>query len=168
MDISKLLLWGVAGFILLDLWSGSEPVRHVTASDAEVATTEVAPASELSLPPYPELSTVTYEDEYEDDNYEVESNLGREGIYESYATYEYVRPRDMGTENTYTFRVEGEDRYGDTVRGMVNTRGTYGSGYVRTRNGEHLWIETEWTDDGVLLGYNKDGTCYELETDEVR
>lgn len=167
--MGKLLLWGIVAFILLDLWSGNEPARQNVTSGADASVRETS-ATTATLPPttpIPSAAAVRTA-VIDDSEYEAEPDLTHEDEYESYATYEYIRPRDIGTENTYTYRVKGEDDEGNRVRGMVNTRGTYGSGYIRNRDGKFLWIETEWTDDGELLGYDGDGTCYGLETDEVR
>ncbi len=167
MEMGKLLLWGMVGFILLDLWSGNEPARQSIAEDTDASVVEM-PAM-AALPPTTQVtSAAVLRAVTPDSEYELEPDFSREDEYKSYATYEYIRPRDTGTQNTYTYRVDGRDEDGDRVRGMVNTRGRFGNGYLRTEKRELIWIETEWTDDGELVGYDESGTCYELETDEVR
>lgn len=82
---------------------------------------------------------------YYDDSYEYNYRSGYSGRYE------------------YNYDVEG---YGDDgyVYGTVDTSGKYGEGYIYDEYGNELWVETEWTDYGVLEAYDENGNWYELET----
>lgn len=77
--------------------------------------------------------------------------------------YQYNYRTGYSGDYGYNYDVEG---YGDTgyVYGNVDTSGQYGEGYLYNEDGEEVWVETEWTDYGVLEAYDEDGNWYELET----
>ena len=98
---------------------------------------------------FPSFSEVDYSYDtssvHYDDSYEYNYRSGYSGSYE------------------YNYDVEG---YGDDgyVYGTVDTSGKYGEGYIYDEYGNELWVETEWTDYGVLEAYDENGNWYELET----
>lgn len=65
---------------------------------------------------------------------------------------------------SYTYDVSG---YGDDgyVYGTVDVSGKYGDGYIYNENGDELYVDVEWVDNGVLEAYDEDGNWYELEVD---
>lgn len=79
------------------------------------------------------------------------------------SNYEYNYRTGYSGDYGYNYDVEG---YGDTgyVYGEIDTSGKYGEGYIYNEEGDEVWIETEWTDYGVLEAYDEDGNWYELET----
>ncbi len=170
MELGKLVVFGVLGLLVLNLWNGSATTSRAPKDDSNTAavatvdtSTEVAEAEPLpgtrNTPPYQALTPADVPDRNDEAN---------ERAVDRYATYEYIRPRDAGTSNTYSYRVEGEDEDGTYVEGSVNTRGITGKGYVTTEDGDHYWIVTEWTEDGELLGFDNEGNTYFLATSEIR
>ncbi len=169
MEPGKLIVFGILGLLTLNLWVGSASTRthERTDNSATVRNTETSTDRPL------EDKTPQFNN---DSSYEAlrpatvrnSDDEARERTVDRYATYEYIRPRDQGTSNTYSYRVEGEDEYGTYVEGSVNTRGTTGKGYVTTENGDHYWIVTEWTEDSELLGFDDEGNTYFLATSDIR
>lgn len=170
MELGKLIVFGILGLLTLNLWIGSASTRthKVVENSATVSNTET-----LADTPNEELLPQTKNDPSSyraltPANVRDRNDEATERAVDRYATYEYIRPRDPGTSNTYSYRVEGENEYGTYVEGSVNTRGITGKGYVTTEDGDHYWIVTEWTDDGELLGFDDEGNTYFLATSEIR
>lgn len=65
---------------------------------------------------------------------------------------------------SYNYDVSG---YGDGgyVYGNVDVSGKYGEGYIYNENGDELYVDVEWVDNGVLEAYDEEGNWYELEVD---
>jgi type II secretory pathway pseudopilin PulG len=167
MELGKLIIFGVLGLLVLSLWNGSgtTSTQKETENAAAVVTTETIEEMSESLPqthtipPYQALTPTDVPDTHDEANARA---------VDRYATYEYVRPRDPGTQNTYSYRVEGVDAYGTSVEGSVNTRGILGNGYLTTEHGDHIWIVTEWTEGGDLLGFDAEENTYVLSTSKIR
>lgn len=103
------------------------------------------------------------EDESENATYQ-SSSYYSEPINAHYDdSYQYNYRTGYSGNYGYNYDVEG---YGDTgyVYGSVDTSGRYGEGYLYNEEGEEVWVETEWTDYGVLEAYDENGNWYELET----
>ena len=87
----------------------------------------------------------TYSDNYyEDSNYKYNYRTGYSGDY------------------SYSYSVDGEGDSG-YVYGDIDTNGKYGEGYIYNEDGEEVYVETEWTDYGVMEATDEDGNTYELE-----
>ena len=82
--------------------------------------------------------------------------------YDSDYKYEY-RTGYSGNYG-YNYDVSG---YGDTgfTYGNIDTSGKYGEGYLYDEDGNEVYVETEWTDYGVMEAYDENGNYYELEVD---
>lgn len=178
MELGKTIVLGIGLFLFGSLWLGS---RENLISHSETENQATTPQRQFSLSPIRKqtASVETSQRPVPADNYwpnERDSGLvlsrqyrqADESVYDEYATYSYIRPRDIGTENTYSYRVTGEDCDGNFLQGMVNTRGRYGSGYLRTESQEFISITTEWNDDGNLLGFDDQDNSYTLQTNPVR
>lgn len=167
MDIGKLVIFGILGLLLLALWDGGsrsveQTSQTATVVDVEETVTETQPA------PRARTSEIDNERHYALAPADQTDDERTERAIDEFAPYEYVRERDRGTSNTYSYRVQGYDQEGRAVEGSVNTRGVYGKGYVTTEDGDHYWIITEWTTEGDLIAEDDAGNSYILFTSEIR
>jgi hypothetical protein len=154
--MSKLFLWGIVAFMVITFWKGEQ--QNQSVKNVSVPGTQIQTASTTdSLPKQSALV--------------IESTAASHAAVDVDTYPEappYVREVDAGSESTYSYRVDGRNNQGEVVHGLVNTRGTSGSGYVRNDNRDLFWIETEWLDQGVLRASDKEGNTYTLTTSEVR
>lgn len=76
--------------------------------------------------------------------------------------YKYNSRTGYSGDYSYDYSVEG---YGDTgyAYGDVEMNGKYGEGYIYNEDGEEVYVETEWTDNGVMEAYDEYGNWYEFE-----
>lgn len=100
-----------------------------------------------STPIVPTYSNTYYNSNiHYDDDYKYEYRTGYSGNY------------------NYNYDVEG---YGDNgyAYGNIDTSGKYGEGYIYDEDGNEIYVETEWTDYGVMEATDEEGNTYELEVE---
>lgn len=163
--MKDVLLWGVALFIVISLW----PVNHGSSQHATTTSSSspVATATPLVLGAEranTELTTVDTGYVRKKQHRPAPRRITKDDdVFPDDTEYfAYVRPRDFGSSDTYSYYVTGHSAEG-RVTGTIDTRGTYGEGYLKFRNGERVWINTVWTSDTTLDAHDDDGTYYELE-----
>lgn len=78
--------------------------------------------------------------------------------------YKYEYRTGYSGNYDYNYDVEG---YGDNgyTSGNIDTSGKYGEGYIYDEEGNEIYVETEWTDYGVMEATDEDGNTYELEVE---
>mgnify|MGYP000113430057 CR=1 FL=1 len=95
-----------------------------------------------------------------------------------YAQAAYYSNYHVDTDFEYNYRTGGSGDYeynydvsgyssdsGDYLYGNVDTSGKYGEGYIYDEDGNEIYVETEWTDYGVMEAYDEEGNYYEFEVD---
>lgn len=102
-----------------------------------------------------------YNGEYHQESYQNVDHESSDRHYDN--SYEYNYRSGYSGSYEYSYDVEGYGE-GGYVYGTVDTSGKYGEGYVYDEDGNELWVETEWTNYGVLEAYDEEGNWYELET----
>lgn len=186
MEPGKIILLAVCGFLLVSLWSDESTSALKESVDTDVATTaptypdapvETAPSRPLSFPANVTLATAA---DYERDHvHRYHSDADEERTYRSYADEEdehfdtfkprvsreadYVRSEHPETGTTYSLTFTVRDYDGERLRGSGNTRGQSGSGYLRSGDGRHYWLELVWENRRDLIGIADDGSIFELD-----
>lgn len=68
-------------------------------------------------------------------------------------------------EGEYSYDVSGYDSEGNYVSGNVDTDDKFVEGYVINEEGEEVYFEGEFVDQGEIEGYDENGNWVELEVD---
>lgn len=134
-------------FLGLAIIAGIVVVGALMQEDEEPAyTPPPTPPSTYVAPTYVPTRTYSAPVHYDSD-YQYNYRSGYSGSYD------------------YNYDVEGYSDSGDYFYGNVDTSGKYGEGYIYDDYGNEMYVETEWTDYGVMEATDEDGNTYEFEVD---
>lgn len=84
--------------------------------------------------------------------------------YQSNSGYKYNSRTGYSGNYGYNYDVSGSGDNGYTY-GNIDTSGKYGEGYIYDEEGNEIYVETEWVDNGVMEATDEYGNTYELEVD---
>lgn len=73
--------------------------------------------------------------------------------------YEYR----LGTTGSYTYNYDVEDTSGLGIVGNCNMTGKYGQCIIIDENGDEVYAESEWIDNGIMEVTDENGEIYEME-----
>jgi hypothetical protein len=84
--------------------------------------------------------------------------------YHTDSDYKYNYRTGYSGNYDYNYDVSGSGDNGYTY-GNIDTSGQYGEGYIYDEDGNEIYVETEWVDNGVMEATDEDGNTYELEVE---
>lgn len=152
-EANKKFFLGIAifvGFIVIGSYLDEETQTQSTSTSSYSAPTTYTPPVRTYTPPQTYTAptyTQTAPPVHYDDSYQYNYRTGYSGNYD------------------YNYDVEGYSDSGDYFYGNVDTSGKYGDGYIYDDYGNEVYVETEWTDYGVMEATDENGNTYEFEVE---
>jgi hypothetical protein len=77
--------------------------------------------------------------------------------------YQYEYRTGISGDYEYNYDVTGLDQNGNAVFGNINTSGKKGAGILTNKNGQQIFIYTEWVEYGKLKAVDEQNFVYQLE-----
>lgn len=113
--------------------------------------------------------TVAVDPLYEQNSYSVGHSTAPNALwnatnYSDYSSTSTGFKYNYKSGGYYNYDVSGMDENGNYVYGNVDIDDD-GNGYIVDEDGNEKYIDVEWTDWGVMEGYDEDGVWYELEVE---